>query len=180
MTPTHQVKIGKLTRDLPIIQLPSGIKIALFNSISDTEAVLEAAKELAKRMPQDIDVMVTPEAKSIPLTFALAVETGLPYVVARKTCKPYMGDAVQADVNTITTGGKQTLYLDEKDIHLLKNKNVVLVDDVVSTGSTVQNLQKLVEVAGGQVAKIMAVFTEGDEEKWSDVISLGHLPLEFD
>jgi hypothetical protein len=34
--------------------------------------------------------LVTAEAKSIPLAFQLSVETGLPFVVLRKTYKPYM------------------------------------------------------------------------------------------
>jgi adenine phosphoribosyltransferase len=101
---------------------------------------------------------------------------GIPYVILRKTYKSYMGDALSAETDSITTGRKQTLYLDEKDRHLLASDQVVIVDDVVSTGSTLTGIQQVVDQAGGQVGAIAAVFTEGDED-WSHVIALGNLPV---
>jgi adenine phosphoribosyltransferase len=177
MTRTYTVTIGQLTRDLPIIQLPSNIKIALFNSLSDTEIIVEAAQELSARMPATVEVLLTPEAKSIPLTYELAKQTKLPYVVARKTAKPYMGQTLSAEVTSITTGKPQHLYLGEKDVPRLKDKLVGLVDDVVSTGATVKALSSLVQQADGTVDQILTVFTEGKKDQWSEVISLGHLPI---
>src|SRR5699024_12110766 len=63
----------------------------------------------------DYAVLVTAEAKSIPLIHALSVVTGKPYVVLRKFYKSYMGDALSATTHSITTGEEQTLYLDGKD-----------------------------------------------------------------
>jgi adenine phosphoribosyltransferase len=49
---------------------------------------------------------------------------------------------------------------------------------VISTGSTLQGMRKLVDAAGGAVIAEAAVFTEGnDPEKWRDVISIGNLPV---
>ncbi len=180
MTQTHQVTIGKVKRDLPIIPVASGVKIALFNSLSDTEVIVEAAKELAKKLPKSVEILVTPEAKSIPLAFELSRITGLPYIVIRKTKKPYMGEALELDVTTITTGKAQTLYVDEKDVDLIKDKKVAIVDDVVSTGATVKAVSELITKAGGIIEATVAVFTEGDKDKWKDVISLGHLPVWID
>ncbi|MEA2056846.1 MAG: phosphoribosyltransferase family protein [Patescibacteria group bacterium] len=101
----------------------------------------------------------------------------LPYVVARKSKKPYMGKALEAEVISITTEVPQKLYIDEKDLSVLEGKKVALVDDVVSTGAIVEALKKLVAKAGGQVAQIVAVFTEGDQEKWQDATRSGHLPV---
>ena len=50
-----------------------------------------------------------------------------PYVVLRKTYKPYMGDAIKAETLSITTGQPQTLILDEKDRDLLKGKKAVII-----------------------------------------------------
>lgn len=174
---TFHVTIGNVTRDLPVMKLPSGISIIVFNSISDGEIILESARELSKKIPQDIDILVTPEAKSIPLAYELSKQLNVPYAVFRKTKKPYMGQALQDSVLTITTGKPQTLYVDEKDIQLIKNKKVLIFDDVVSTGATVEAMKKLINQAGGTVAQIAAVFTEGDQNKWKDAISLGHLPI---
>ena len=51
------------------------------------------------------------------------------------------------------------------------------MDDVISTGSTLQGMRLLVQKAGADVVAEAAIFTEGERAKWSDVISLGHLPV---
>lgn len=174
---THTVKLAGVTRKLPLFEVAPGVRIAIFNMLGDTEIVQAAAKELAKRLPKEVQVLVTAEAKSIPLAHALSVETGLPYIVLRKSYKPYMGEAVSAETLSITTGQKQTLYLDEKDHGLVSGKQVAIVDDVISTGSTLQGMQMIIEKAGGKVITQAAVFTEGERAKWKNIIALGHLPL---
>ena len=98
-------------------------------------------------------------------------------MILRKTYKPYMGDALRAETLSITTGQPQLLVLDEKDRALLKGKKVVLLDDVISTGSTLQGMRILMERAGASVVKEAAILTEGERSKWEQIISLGHLPL---
>ncbi|HKZ84694.1 MAG TPA: phosphoribosyltransferase family protein [Anaerolineae bacterium] len=176
----HTVKIAGLARDLPLFEVAPGVRIAIFNMLGDTEIVQASAKALARRLPKDAQTLVTAEAKSIPLAYALSVESGLPYVVLRKSYKPYMGVAVSAETLSITTGQPQTLYLDEKDRALIDGRKIVLVDDVISTGSTLQGMRLILEKAGGQIIATMAVFTEGERAKWKDIIALGHLPLFVD
>src|SRR6266536_2414952 len=53
----------------------------------------------------------------------------------------------------------------------------VLVTDVISTGSTLEAMRKVVEEAGGTTVAETAVFTEGDKAKWGDIIAVGHLPV---
>ncbi len=174
----YTVNICGVKRDLPLFQVAPGVKIAIFNMLGDTEVVQVASKELTKLLPvKDADVFVTPEVKSIPLAYALSVETGLPYVVLRKIRKPYMLNSIKAEVLSITTGAPQTLWMDGKDRHLVERKRVILVDDVVSTGSTLQGMRKLIREAGGTIVAESAVFTEGDPAKWAGIISLGHLPV---
>ena len=67
-------------------------------------------------------MLVTAETKSIPLAYALSVETKKPYIVFRKIYKPYMGDAVKTETLSITTGEPQNLFLDEKDLDLMKGR----------------------------------------------------------
>jgi adenine phosphoribosyltransferase len=172
---TYPVYIAGVHRDLPVVQVGPGVCVALFNMLGDTEVVEEAAKELIKKMPADIDVLVTPEVKAVPLAHALSRLSGKPYVVARKTEKPYMINPVSRTVISITTGKPQLLVLDGTDIPLIKGKRVAIVDDVVSTGSTLKGLSDLITDVGGVVGVVMAVFTEGSPR--DDVIALGHLPL---
>jgi adenine/guanine phosphoribosyltransferase-like PRPP-binding protein len=178
---TYEVRVGEVVRHLRLFEVAPGVRIAILNILGDTELVAEAAKALAPRIPANADVLITPEVKSIPLAHQLAVETGLPYVVARKERKLYMGEAISEEVVSITTGRPQTLWLDEKDLPLLLGKNVVIVDDVVSTGGTMAGLRRLIAKASGSVVAEAAVFTEGNEpDKWKHVIALGNLPVFFD
>jgi adenine phosphoribosyltransferase len=174
----YPIEIAGLRRELRLFQIKPGLRIALLNILGDTELVQACARELAKKLKDlSFDVLVTAEAKSIPLAYALAVETSKPYVVLRKTYKPYMGDALRAETLSITTGQPQVLILDEKDRVLLKAKNVVIVDDVISTGSTLQGMRMVIERAGAKIVKEVAILTEGERSKWEQIIALGHLPL---
>jgi adenine phosphoribosyltransferase len=175
---TYAVEIAGLKRDLRLFEIKPGLKIAILNILGDTEFVQACAKELAQKLKDiDYDLLVTAEAKSIPLAYALAVETKKPYVVLRKAYKPYMGDALKAETLSITTGQPQTLILDEKDIELMKGRKVIIVDDVISTGSTLQGMKMVIDKAGASVAAEAAIFTEGDRAQWMHIIALGHLPL---
>ncbi|NJC97319.1 MAG: adenine phosphoribosyltransferase [Anaerolineales bacterium] len=175
---TYTVEIAGLKRDLRLFEIKPGLKIAILNILGDTELVQACARELAKKLGEvDYDVLVTAEAKSIPLAHALSVETKMPYIVLRKSYKPYMGAALKAETLSITTGEPQTLILDEKDIQMMKGKKAVIVDDVISTGSTLQGMRMILGKAGSTVVAEAAIFTEGDRSQWMNIISLGHLPL---
>jgi adenine phosphoribosyltransferase len=174
---TFTVKLAGLTRELALFSVAPGVRIAIFNMLGDTEIVQATAKELARRLPREAQALVTAETKSIPLAHALSVETNLPYVVLRKAYKPYMGETISAETLSITTGATQTLYLDEKDRGLVNGNKIVILDDVISTGSTLQGMRMIVEKAGGQVIAEAAVFTEGERAKWKNIIALGHLPV---
>ena len=174
----YTVEVAGVKRNLRLFQIKPGLKIAILNILGDTEFVQVCAKELAKKLKQvEYDVLVTAEAKSIPIAHAVAVETQKPYVVLRKTYKLYMGAAIQAETLSITTGQPQTLILDEKDIELMKGKKVVILDDVISTGSTLQGMRAILDKVGSTIVGEAAIFTEGDQTHWANVISLGHLPL---
>lgn len=175
---TYPVEIAGVKRNLTLFEIKPGLRIAILNILGDTELVQACADELAKKLSTlDYDVFATAETKSIPLAYALSVVTKKPYVVFRKNYKPYMGDTISAETLSITTGHTQTLYLDEKDRMLMEGKKVVIVDDVISTGSTLQGMRLLIQKAGAQIVAEAAIFTEGEKAKWREIISLGHLPL---
>lgn len=175
---TYPVEVAGVKRELRLFEIKPGLKIAILNILGDTELVQNCARELTKKLDSaSYDVLLTAETKSIPLAYALSIETGKPYIILRKSYKPYMGKALQAETLSITTGQPQTLYLDEKDLELLSGKRVVIIDDVISTGSTLQGMRLLIQKAGGQIVAEAAIFTEGERAKWREIISLGHLPV---
>lgn len=175
---TYQVNVAGLTRDLPLFEVASGVRIAIVNILGDVELVQAVSNELALKLaPHNPEVLVTAEAKSIPLVHVLSMVMDLPYVVLRKKYKPYMGNAIEAETLSITTGEPQKLFLDEKDKKLIEGRRVALIDDVISTGSTLQAMRLVMDKAGTEVVAEAAIFTEGDRAKWTNVIALGHLPV---
>ncbi|KAA0252031.1 MAG: adenine phosphoribosyltransferase [Chloroflexi bacterium] len=175
---TYSIEIAGIKRELPLFEIKPGLRIAILNILGDTELVQACARELAEKIRGvDYDMIVTAEAKSIPLAHALSVETSKPYIILRKVYKPYMGDAIKAETLSITTGQPQVLILDEKDRDAIQGKKVLVLDDVISTGSTLQGMRMILDKAGASVAGEAAILTEGDRAQWMHIHSLGHLPL---
>lgn len=173
-----KVDICGYNAELPVLPLPSGIKIAFFNLHGNQELTEHCGKELAKRLGE-CDVLVTAESKGLQLTHVVARELGMPfYAVARKSKKLYMQDGIEITIkSSITTGNIQKLYLSKHDVDLLKDKKVGIVDDVVSTGASLEGLEEIVQKAGGTVHKKAFVLAEGDAAYRKDVIYLATIPL---
>jgi adenine phosphoribosyltransferase len=176
---TYAVEVAGVRRDLRLFEIKPGVRIAILNILGDAELVEAVSKALALKLAEHKpDVLVTAEAKSIPLVHSMAVHmNNMPYVVLRKSYKPYMGDALQSETLSITTGAPQTLFLDEKDRSLVAGKRIAIIDDVISTGSTLQGIRLIMGRAGAEIVAEAAIFTEGDRASWSNIIALGHLPV---
>lgn len=164
--------------ELPIIPLPSGVNIAFFNLHGDVQLTEHCGKELAK-LVGDCDVLLTAESKGLQLTHVIARELGhAHYVVARKTHKLYMQDGLEVTINSsITTGAPQKLYVSKEDAELMRGKKVGIIDDVVSTGNSLDGLEKLATLSGGTVQKKAFVLAEGAAAKRKDICYLGIIPL---
>ncbi|HNH03968.1 MAG TPA: phosphoribosyltransferase family protein, partial [Anaerolineales bacterium] len=59
----------------------------------------------------------------------------------------------------------------------IAGKKVVILDDVISTGSTLQGMRMILDKTDAKVVAEAAILTEGDRAQWMHIISLGHLPL---
>jgi adenine phosphoribosyltransferase len=126
----------------------------------------------------DYDYLIAPEAKSIPLLYEMARQSGADkYFLARKGPKLYMTGVFEAEVRSITTMNLQKLVIDKADAEMMRGKKVLIVDDVISTGESINAMEELVKRAGGIVAGKMAVIAEGDACKRDDITYLACLPL---
>lgn len=175
---TYTLNVAGLTRELPICPLNDKIDIAAFIMFSDVEMTVKAAEELLKKVPE-FDVILTAESKGIPLGYEMSRQSGKNYIVARKSVKLYMTNPISVEVQSITTAARQTLFLSEEDVERLKGKKVLIVDDVISTGESLNSLIALVEKAGGNIVGKSAVLAEGDAADRDDIIFLEKLPLLF-
>ena len=115
-------------------------------------------------MPE-FDVIVTAEAKGIPLAYEMARQSGKPYIPARKGPKLYMSEPVIVEDKSITTEAQQRLVIDKKDLDSMDGKRILIVDDVISTGGSLHALETLVGHSKGTVVGRAAVLAEGDAAK---------------
>lgn len=178
MAQTYKMTIAGLERELPICPLNEKLDIAAFVMFSDVEITVKSAEELLKKCP-DFDVILTAESKGIPLAYEMARQSGKPYVVARKSVKLYMTDPISVTVKSITTAAEQVLHLSKEKADLINGKKVLIVDDVISTGESLNALVQLTEAAGGKITGQAAVLAEGDAADRDDIIFLEKLPLFF-
>ncbi len=173
----YELNISGLVRHLPIMPISDELAIAGFVILGDCELVTAVAPDLAAKLPP-CDLLMTAETKGIPLVAEMARNLGHErYVVARKSVKLYMEDPISVEVVSITTAHPQTLYLDRKDVERIRGKRVAIVDDVISTGESLNAMVELVELSGGTVACQAAILAEGDAIDRSDIIYLEPLPL---
>lgn len=178
MNEIFEVDIKGYNAKLPLIKLSEKITIAFFNLHGDAKLTEHCGKELSK-LVEDSDVLITAESKGLQLTHVVARESGLyDYAVARKSKKLYMNDGICIEYgSSITTGKPQEFHLSARDVNLIKGKKVCIIDDVISTGTSLIGLEKLIEKAGGIVHKKLFVLAEGDAAKRPDVKFLATIPL---
>ena len=176
MAKTYTLNVAGLTRELTICKVNDHMDIAAFIMLGDAELTVAAATELLKKCPE-FDILLTAEAKGIPLAHEMSRQSGKPYICARKGEKLYMADPVVVEDQSITTAGKQKLVIDRKELDKMNGKRVLVVDDVISTGGSLHAMESLVEKAGGTVAGRVSVLAEGDAQKRPDIRFLAPLPL---
>lgn len=174
---TYTIDIAGLKRDLELFPVSDDTSIAAFIIFGDVELTEKCAAELIKKAPEH-DIMITAEAKSIPLIHEMARQMGKnEYVIARKGPKVYMKNLLKVTVKSITTDHEQMLCIGEKEKKLLNRKRVLIVDDVISTGESLEAIEELVNAAGGNIVGRMAVLAEGDAIDRDDITVLAPLPL---
>lgn len=173
--PTYDLEVAGTVRTLPLIQVAPDTWIAYYYSLGDTEVIDRAARILAPRLTS-CDIFVTTETKGIPLAHAIATYLGLkPYVVCRKEVRPFMLSPLIKRYKPITARTEEELYMDGRDAMKINGKRVGLVDDIVSTGETLDAMQDLVTQAGGTIVARAALLLEGDERE--GIQHLGILPI---
>ena len=176
MSATYKMTIAGIERELPLCEVSPTLDIAAFIIFGDVELTIAGCAALLEKSPE-FDVILTPEAKSIPIAYELSRQSGKPYVVARKGTKVYMKNPISVSVRSITTAHDQKLYLGEDEVNIINGKRVLIVDDVISTGESLAAVRELVKAAGGIEAASCAFLAEGDASEREDIIFLEPLPI---
>jgi len=175
-----RVKLADISRDLPLVRINPELYIASNAELilGDVEFLSAAARVLAGKIDaRSVDMILTAEAKSIALAYELSRLLGLGrFIVARKSAKAYVGNYISQRVKSITTDSEQQLLLTKDEMAFLSGKKVCLLDDVVSTGATIEALEDITRRAGGSVVCRAAIWKEGPWYK-DEVVCAGNLPV---
>jgi adenine phosphoribosyltransferase len=128
----------------------------LFRDISpvlaDPAAFRVLVDAMAAGLPAGAEAVVAIEARGFILGAAIAYAAGLGLVCVRK---PGKLPAVRHRVSYALEYGTATLELPEDTIRA--GQRVVIVDDVLATGGTVEATRELVEHAGGVVDGVSVI-----------------------
>lgn len=186
LTPaSYTVDIAGEPTELPLVPINDTLAISLLMVIDMGVRFGErVGKALAQRLGgSKPDIVVGAATLGIPVAIEVSRHLGLDqYVIVQKSPKIHLGDALVEQVKSVTSTGSQRLLLDRRAIPLLKGKRVVVVDDVVATGSSLAATLRLVRQAGADVVGIGVILTESHD--WREVlgddvdlvVGLGHIP----
>ena len=104
---------------------------------------------------EKIDLIVTVEAMGLPLLAAVGDATGIPTVVIRKRSYGMEGE-IRVDV---ATGYSQsTVFIND----IKPGERILIVDDVISTGGTLEPLLETLENMGVILQDIVIAIEKGD------------------
>lgn len=162
---------------LPVTRVSPKMSVALFNPAGKWQINELIGKALAEKVPAGVQVIVCPDGSKVQgLLHVLGREANLPTILARKDEK-YLMQPTTSEVrgSSRTTGEAQHFFLGADQVEAIDGLNVMVYDDVISTGESIEIACRLIAKAGGRVVATMAALTEG--KRRNDVIALGHLPI---
>lgn len=154
-------------------RLLPGEYLFMTDLLGNPKIMNEVGKLLAAAVSdRDIDVIMTVATKGIPIAQAVANQLNVPFVIVRRDPKVTEGPTVT--INYVSGSSKriQTMVLSKRS--LKEGARVLIVDDFMKAGGTVNGMINLLEEFNAYVAGI-AVLVESEhveERLVDDYISL--------
>jgi adenine phosphoribosyltransferase len=183
---SYVLEIAGVETRLPLVPLNDSVAIALLMVIDQGVAFgARVGAALAEQAgPLSPEIVVGAATLGIPVAIEVSRSLGLDdYVVLQKSPKIHLADALRESLRSVTSHGEQVLMLDRRAVPLLAGRRVFVVDDVVSTGSSLAAMLRLARRAGAEVVGVGVILTEGHD--WEAVLGpdaalvreLGHIPV---
>ncbi|MGJ8528863.1 orotate phosphoribosyltransferase [Maritalea sp.] len=116
----------------------------------------EIARRLARQLNVEFDVLAGLEMGGIPIATALSLEMGKPVCFVRKQAKSYGTERISEGPD-------------------VKNKRVLVVEDVTTTGGQILKSAKELEIAGAQIVGVALVIAR--DAKAVEAIKDAGMPL---
>lgn len=152
--------------ELPFVALPPDGEAAIVNlfitanSFALEDRLSTAMADLVR--PLEAEIVVGMPTLGMVLAASVAKKLGhAHYVPLSYSRKFWFDEALSVPVVSITSPGKaKTVYLDPRLLARLEGRRVLLVEDVISTGSTIVAELALMRRIGADVVGIAAAMTE--------------------
>ncbi|MBS4179736.1 pur operon repressor [Lederbergia citrea] len=167
-------RLCKLIAD-PERLLPGGY-LYMTDLLGDSQILNEVGKHLASAVAdRDIDVIMTVATKGIPIAQTVAHHLNVPFIIVRRDNKVTEGSTVS--INYVSGSSKRLQMMSLSKRSLKEGAKVLIVDDFMKAGGTVNGMVNLLAEFNATVAGIaVLVESEFPEERLvNDYISLVEL-----
>lgn len=148
MSTSSEIDLRQFIRDVPDFPKPGILFRDITPLLASPDAMRETIRLLAERYRDtNIDAIAAAEARGFIFAVPLALELGASFVPVRKPGK--------LPSETIAYSYQLEYGTDTLEIHtdaIASGQNVLILDDLLATGGTVEACCKLVEKAGGTIA----------------------------
>ena len=170
----EELRLGSVSVFIEPSSIPDGSgRFLYFNLNEMPDFVEEGARLIAERIKSLHLVhpfFVTPEASTISIAHVLRTKYGIDGVIVAKNKKPGEGIVFSQEYCACTSLDKKTLYLPASVD--LADKDIVIIDNVCTTGETLKAVYKLLCMAGADSKRIvegLVLFTEGEKTEQVEI-----------
>lgn len=165
----YTVTIAGRRIDLPVVHLPgTPVRIALADTLGDWQLCDFLAGQLIARAKDDGIALgevnaVLSAGKAVTLAQCIARMLDIPALaVAEKQPKSFWTDTYTVPSRSITGQQSEHLNIGGRRAEMITDANILVVDDVISTGGSIRALSAIAEHFG-RVTAVMAAFVEGEQ-----------------
>lgn len=138
-------------RTIPDFPEPGIVFRDITTVLQDKDGLKLAVDEIQKRIGDiDFDVVIGPESRGFIFGVPIAYNLNKAFIPVRKEGK-LPGETISMEYDLEYGTSKIELHKDA----IKPGQKVVVVDDLIATGGTIEAITKLVEMLGGEIVKIV-------------------------
>ncbi|MEO3947918.1 pur operon repressor [Gorillibacterium sp. CAU 1737] len=155
--------------------LPGGY-MYMSDILGEPQTVSEIGRTFATLFADvEADAVMTVETKGIPLAYATASYLNLPVIIVRRDHSAVEGSAVS--INYVSGSNKRMHTMSLGRRALKEGSRVLIVDDFMRAGGTIQGMKDLLAEFRAQVAGVGVFVESGDVEEHlvTDYVSLARI-----
>jgi adenine phosphoribosyltransferase len=144
-------QLEKYVRSIPDFPEPGIVFRDVTSVLQDKDGLRMAIDQMQELLDGvDFDVVVGPESRGFIFGVPIAYNLNKAFIPIRKKGKlPCETISMDYDLEY----GKATIEIHKDAIK--KGQKVVIIDDLIATGGTIEAITKLIEMLGGEVVKII-------------------------